>query len=135
MFTVFDKNGDGYISASELNDLLHSIGKAPTERALKAMIKKVDKDGDGYINFSEFLTLMARRKGTVSEFVGAFKVFDKDNSGKISANEFREVFNSMGRSMSDEDIEILINEADLNGDGVRYFHFIHRLDTTETNLF
>ena len=52
------------------------------------MINEVDADGNGTIDFPEFLVMMARKmKDTDSEeeIKEAFRVFDKDGNGYISA--------------------------------------------------
>jgi Ca2+-binding EF-hand superfamily protein len=49
--------------------------------------------------------------------MGAFRLFDKDNSGSISAEEVKEVL-SVGRKFSNENIwNDIIKEVDVNGDG------------------
>lgn len=58
---------------------------------------QVDADGNNSIDFPEFLTMMARKmKDTDSEeeIMEAFKVFDKDNNGQISAAELRHVMST-----------------------------------------
>lgn len=73
---------------------MRSLGQNPTEAELQDMIIEVDMDGNGTIDFPEFLTMMARKmKDTESEeeIREAFKVFDKDGNGYISAAELRHV--------------------------------------------
>eukprot|EP00929_Paragymnodinium_shiwhaense_P073254 TRINITY_DN3728_c0_g2_i1.p1 TRINITY_DN3728_c0_g2~~TRINITY_DN3728_c0_g2_i1.p1 ORF type:complete len:594 (+),score=123.88 TRINITY_DN3728_c0_g2_i1:110-1891(+) len=65
-FRVFDRDGDGKITLSELKQvLLHD--KASTDhplectlgaKALEELIRQVDSDGDGQIDFQEFLAMM-----------------------------------------------------------------------------
>lgn len=42
---------------------------------------------------------------------------DKDGSGKIDATELRNIMMSLGENLSDEEVNQMIKEADLNGDG------------------
>lgn len=75
--------------------------------------------GNGTIDFPEFLAMVATQlkdTHTDEEFREAFNVFDKDNNGFISASEVREVMKSLGENLTDEQIEKIIQEADLDGD-------------------
>jgi len=80
------------------------------------MINEVDADGNGEIDFPEFLTMMARKmKDTDSEeeIKEAFKVFDKNGDGKISAAELRHVMTSIG--IASPENESLICRGEVNG--------------------
>jgi len=44
-FSLFDKDGGGSISSSELAAVMRSLGQNPTEDELKEMIADVDEDG------------------------------------------------------------------------------------------
>jgi calmodulin len=127
-FSLFDKDGDGSITIQELGTVMRSLGQNPTEVELKDMIREVDVDGNGTIDFSEFLNLMARKmKDTDSdeELKEAFKVFDKDQNGFISAAELRHVMINLGEKLTDEEVNQMIQEADINGDGqVDYEEFV-----------
>lgn len=126
-FALFDKDGDGSITIEELGTVMRNLGQKPTEESLRQMINEVDADGSGTIDFAEFLTLMARKmktKDSEAEILEAFKVFDTDGSGKISASELRQVMTRLGEKLSDEEVEEMIREADLDGDGVRVLHFV-----------
>lgn len=50
-FSLFDKNGNGLISADELKFVLSGMGCEVTDDAAEEMIKQADIDGDGGINF------------------------------------------------------------------------------------
>ena len=47
----------------------------------------------------------------------AFKVFDKDGDGTISATELRYVMANLGEKMTDAEIDDMLREADTDGDG------------------
>ncbi|KAH9548283.1 hypothetical protein CY35_11G080200 [Sphagnum magellanicum] len=127
-FSLFDKDGDGSITTQELGTVMRSLGQNPTEAELKDMIHEVDADGDGTIDFSEFLDLMARKMKDADsdeELKEAFKVFDKDQNGFISAAELRHVMINLGEKLTDEEINEMIREADVDGDGqVNYEEFV-----------
>ncbi|XP_077237705.1 putative calcium-binding protein CML18 [Tasmannia lanceolata] len=54
LFRLFDRDGNGYITAAELAHSMAKLGHALTVEELIGMIKEADTDGDGRINFSEF---------------------------------------------------------------------------------
>lgn len=52
------------------------------------------------------------------EIYQAFCIFDKDDSGFINEDELRMVLTSLGmESITQDDIDNCINEADMDGDG------------------
>ena len=65
-FNNFDKNGDGAISVSELEQVIKLItpqlSNKPTEKEIEEMIKAVDQNKDNMIQFEEFLALVANKK-------------------------------------------------------------------------
>ncbi|CAL1268506.1 unnamed protein product [Larinioides sclopetarius] len=53
-----------------------------------------------------------------TELHEAFRVFDKNGDGFISPGELRQVMTNLGEKLSDEEVEDMIKEADLDGDGL-----------------
>ena len=49
--------------------------------------------------------------------LGPFLVFDKDGNGFISAAELRHVMTNLGEKLTDEEVDEMIREADIDGDG------------------
>ncbi|KAI5108250.1 calmodulin 2a, partial [Silurus meridionalis] len=121
-FSLFDKDGDGTITTKELGTVMRSLGQNPTEAELQDMIIYIYIYiyRNGTIDFPEFLTMMARKmKDTDSEeeIREAFRVFDKDGNGYISAAELRHVMTNLGEKLTDEEVDEMIREADIDGDG------------------
>ncbi len=48
---MFDKNGDGLISKSELSAVLKSMGRTPTQKELKAMVNLSQNSQTGFSFF------------------------------------------------------------------------------------
>jgi len=126
-FSLFDRDGDGSITTKELATVIRSLGQNPTEAEIQDMIDEVDADGNGTIDFNEFLDLMAHKMKELDsdeELREAFKVFDKDQNGYISAAELRHVMINLGEKLTEEEVQLMIKEADTDGDGqVNYEEF------------
>lgn len=46
-----------------------------------------------------------------------FNVFDRDGSGTINSSELRHVMKAIGENLTDDEIDDLIREADVDGNG------------------
>ncbi|KAI8372044.1 HAD-like domain-containing protein [Choanephora cucurbitarum] len=57
-FQVFDKEGDGYISAGELRYVLTNLGEKLTEDEVNELLKEVEVGKDGRINYVDFVTVI-----------------------------------------------------------------------------
>lgn len=119
MFMMFDKDGDGTVSTKELGAVMRSIGLYPTEEELEEMIDEADRDDSGTVDFHEFVNLMAKReteKETEEDLKQVFRVFDKDGNGYISTSEIKFVLTRLGINLSNDDLQEMVIEADINGD-------------------
>ena len=57
-----------------------------------------------------------------------FKYFDKDGNGYITALELSSVMNSLGEKLTEEEVEEMIREADIDGDGqIDYDEFVRMM--------
>lgn len=63
---------------------------------------------------------------TEEEIREAFGVFDKDGEGTISAQELKHVLMTMGERLTQEEVELIIREADIDEEGnIRYEQFVN----------
>lgn len=88
------------------------------------MIAAVDANENGTIEFPEWLVLMKYKvmeKEDEDDLRERFRAFDLDGSGFIDAKEIRQVMAAMGETLSDEEVDEMIREADKDGDGQASF--------------
>ncbi|CAM9956570.1 unnamed protein product [Ascophyllum nodosum] len=119
-FDLFDTDGSGTIDAKELKVAMRALGFEPKKEEIKKMISDIDKDGSGTIDFQEFLEMMTSKmseKDSREEILKAFRLFDDDETGKISFRNLKRVAKELGENMTDEELQEMIDEADRDGDG------------------
>ena len=127
-FALFDKDGDGKIDSKELGTVMRTLGLKPTQDELQGLIEEFDLDGDQMIDYDEFVKVMTQQSSemdTEEEIIKAFSIFDKDNTGFISAAELRHILSNLDEKIDEQEINQIINLADTDGDGqINYSEFV-----------
>ncbi|XP_051148522.1 probable calcium-binding protein CML15 [Andrographis paniculata] len=59
-FRLFDRDGNGYITAAELTKQMAKMGHPLSYRELSEMMQEADTNGDGVISFSEFANILGK---------------------------------------------------------------------------
>jgi calcium-dependent protein kinase len=117
-FMEFDENGDGHLTKEELRKgLLKVMTPTEAQNEVNRIMTLMDNDNNGYIEYEEFLRATLNKDSLLTDqnLQQAFSLFDKDNSGKISAVEIKKAFG--GENDNDSIFEEMIKEIDVNGDG------------------
>merc|ERR1712167_25105 len=94
-FDLFDTDGSGTIDAKELKVAMRALGFEPKKEEIRKMIADADRDGSGVIDFPEFLDMMTQKmaeRDPREEMLKAFRLFDDDETGKISLKNCTTVF-------------------------------------------
>merc|ERR1712064_258679 len=102
-FDLFDTDGSGSIDSKELTVAMRALGFEPKKEEIAKMITDVDDDGSGTIEYPEFLSMMTQKilnRDPKDEILKAFKLFDDDETGKISFKNLKRVAKELGERMS-----------------------------------
>jgi calcium-binding protein CML len=145
IFDIFDKNGDCIITVDELCQAVALLGLQADLSQLESMVQAYIQPGNNGLRFEDFEILHRSlndvffgpndhkpadgdddKQQEESDLSEAFKVFDEDGDGYISARELQVVLGKLGllegREM--DQIEMMISSVDQNHDGrVDFFEF------------
>ena len=117
IFTLFDKNSDGYVNTNELGTILRALQMNPTQAEVKDMERDLDPNETGSFDQMNLISLIARRpkqEQTLEQMIEAIKVLcdstdDKDKV-KIDLQTFKYYMGSNGEKLADHEIdEILLD--------------------------
>uniref|UniRef100_A0A5B7AS94 EF-hand domain-containing protein n=1 Tax=Davidia involucrata TaxID=16924 RepID=A0A5B7AS94_DAVIN len=164
IFDLFDKNNDSMITVDELCQALNLLGLEADMSDLELTVRSYIKPGNNGLTFEDFEALHRSLDHTFfgsiydikekdggggggdscckawqeeSDLSEAFKVFDEDGDGYISAKELQAVLGKLGfpegREM--DRVEKMILSVDRNHDGrVDFSEFKDMMRTTSTLL-
>ncbi|VVB12281.1 unnamed protein product [Arabis nemorensis] len=151
IFDLFDKNGDGFITVEELSQALTRLGLNADLTDLKSTVESYIQPGNTGLNFDDFSSLHKTLDDSFfggagetddsspesaaadeSDLAEAFKVFDENGDGFISARELQAVLKKLGMPEGGEmeRVEKMIVSVDRNQDGrVDFFEFKNMMRT------
>jgi calcium-dependent protein kinase len=119
-FRSIDKNSDGKLSKDELfSNYREVMNEENAKETVNKIMSQVDVNLSGDIDYAEFLSACMDHKKYLSiEYLNAaFRLFDRDGSGFITADEIMEVLGT-GNDLPGRAWEEIIKDVDENGDGV-----------------
>ncbi|KAM6987066.1 centrin-3 [Aplochiton taeniatus] len=119
-FELFDTDKDKEIDYHELKVAMRALGFEVKKVDVLKILKDYDRQGSGKITFDDFNEVVTDRmleRDPKEEMLKAFKLFDDDESGKISLRNLRRVARELGENITDEELRSMIDEFDTDGDG------------------
>ena len=89
-FSIFDRDGSGYVSEIELRNALWNLDANPSEAEIIRMINEADVDGDGTISKEDLIKLVGKVNGHITEEVqDAICAYDKNKDTFVSVGEIK----------------------------------------------
>ncbi|KAG9443314.1 hypothetical protein H6P81_014654 [Aristolochia fimbriata] len=145
IFDLFDHNHDGVITVPELCRALELLGLETDASELAVTVESYTKPGKEGLDYDDFEALHRslgdaffgaeaedEGAGDESDLTEAFKVFDEDGDGYISALELQTVLNKLGlpEGFEIDRVRQMICSVDENRDGrVDFLEFKHMMQS------
>ncbi|XP_059160663.1 myosin, essential light chain, adductor muscle-like [Physella acuta] len=136
VFELFDfwDGRDGEVDAFKTGHMLYCLGLNPTLGTVKKN-GGTDKLGEKAYKLEEFLPIFSavskeKDTGTFADFNEAFKTFDREGQGFISAAEMRHVLTCLGEKLKDAEVDEIIQATDTREDlegNIKYEDFIQKI--------
>jgi len=105
----------------ELKAAMVSLGFDTKNGSIFQMITELDSDGNGNLDFNEFFGLMTTKisdKNTRAQYAKVFAIYDDERKGYITAENLVHVAQTLGETITIEEVNELIKRADTDHDGV-----------------
>jgi centrin-3 len=119
-FTLFDADKTGSVDYHELKVAMRALGFAVKKADVLRLVRDVDIDETGRIDREQFISILTRQysqRNPEEEIKKAFKLFDADNTGKISLKNMRLISKELGEDIRDDELQAMIDEFDKDTDG------------------
>mmetsp|Transcript_4233 Transcript_4233/g.6404 ORF Transcript_4233/g.6404 Transcript_4233/m.6404 type:complete len:460 (-) Transcript_4233:113-1492(-) len=134
-FMSLDREGKGYAT---LEDFQTAVGRFSRTLGndVHALLQSLDVNRNGTIDYTEFLAATLDKSTYLQQekLYGAFKTFDKNNTGVISVDDLKRVLGSH-EMMQSEFLKSIISEADVNRDGVIDYNDFLQFMNASSSLF
>ncbi|KAG7716419.1 hypothetical protein KL949_003476 [Ogataea haglerorum] len=106
-FKVFDSDGDGKISQTELVRVLTTIGERLTEEEARQMLQAADTDSDGQIDIEEFAKILLHLRRQAADHAGQRRLDAFDDPERQIREPFQvsvseRISGQNGKQMADE---------------------------------
>ncbi|XP_041353557.1 calmodulin-like isoform X2 [Gigantopelta aegis] len=111
---------DNRLALNGLGNVLRSVGLSPTEMQLRKIAGEYEQRSMKTLDVTEVLKIVAKygfQPEATEDLREALRIFDKDGNGYINVGEFRHVLVSLGEKLADEEVDELMRELNMTGDG------------------
>ncbi|CAL1686702.1 unnamed protein product [Lasius platythorax] len=123
LFRLIDQENSGYVTSAQIMEFISGVSntrpRAGFDKGNLEWLEKIFKQTVGNereIRREEFNTIVTSKNPFFTERV--FQIFDRDNSGTISLQEFVDAMHQFAGKSPDDKIRFLFKVYDIDGDGL-----------------
>ena len=124
-FDYVDKKKTGEIPVSQIENIL-SVAKEEDfdQDDINEALDKMGKGNEDTLTSEEFIQFMTELNNP-NNIIEAFRLFDADNNGYISIDEFKYILKMVDSPLSDKDVKEIFDTFDVSKDGkIDYKEFV-----------
>ena len=124
-FDYVDRKKTGEIPVSQIENIL-SVAKEEDfdQDDINEALDKMGKGNEDTLTSEEFIQFMTELNNP-NNIIEAFRLFDADNNGYISINEFKYILKMVDSPLSDKDVKEIFDTFDVSKDGkIDYKEFV-----------
>jgi len=141
-FDLYDQNKDGTIKKHDLLPVLRSLRFDPSESEISELCSLMcyeEKEESVKISFEEFMKVMATYKNEYDvsddEVLNSFKELDKQNTGKLKIEDFRNYLKAIKHNLNEEELDEMFCELDPNNTGeIDYYKLLNKEKDVNNNI-
>lgn len=133
-FDVFDTDKNGFIDKKEFQVCIKAMGFDITKsEANEIMRERGINNKLDYPAFQEILGEKMQQRNPLEEIKKAFQLFKADEEPNITIDDLRKIAKEMDNGLTEEDLEAMIREFDVDGDGqISMAEFISIMDPSQS---
>ena len=118
---LYDSNNEGFVKTRDIAKILRAMGRTLEKDDEQNFVEAADPENTGKISKDHFLAtveaMFSLSKENLNELYEAFRVFDINNTGKISIKNFKKVLVDIGKEFNENDVDDLLKYIDVDKDG------------------
>jgi len=116
VFELFDVENKGRIDAKEVEQVMESLQL--DAQILKPFREALSKyKGKDQLDLESFQNLVLSKRNKNNDWRSVFDLFDVEKKGYITKKNLEHVAETLGETMSKEEVEEMIDRANVNKDG------------------
>ena len=109
---LYDPNNEGFVKSKDIAKILRAMGRILEDDDEQNFVQAADPENTGEISKDNFLetveAMFSLPKEEVNDLLESFKVFDINNTGKISVKNFKKVLVNIGQEFNEDEADDIL---------------------------